>query len=141
MSHWGTATWFSLCDGTNGAGAGYGCPCDDDEHHIAYAPAPQTNCIISYGYGCNGYLNDHYYCDTVWIYSDCSSTWLNTSVRTCPCFDLPPNHSGECQYTCWVESNDCSPTWAYKLADLTTASFMALGFSLGVGIIYVEVND
>jgi hypothetical protein len=140
MSNFGTATWYSSCNGSNGAGAYYGCPCDDSEYHVAYAPAPQTGCTTSNGYGCYGYLSNFDYCDNLWIYSDCSSTWLNTSVRDCPCFN-GPECSADCQCRCWEQTNDCRPTYAYTMVDLTTTAFMALGFQLSVGRVGVTVND
>lgn len=140
MSNFGTVTWYSLCDGSNGAGASYGCPCDDNANHIAYAPAPQTGCTISNGYGCYGYLNSRNYCDYIWIYSACTATGINPSVRDCPCYNNPPN-CNSCQCVCWAQTNDCSPTYAYTMADLTTYAFMYLGFQLSVGRVGVTVYD
>ena len=116
-------------------------PCDDTLNHVAYAPAPQTGCTTSNGYGCNGYLNSRNYCDGIAIYSACSLTTIYPSVRDCPCFNDPSSGCYSCQCICWMQSNDCSPTYAYTLADLTTHAFMALGFQLSKGRVGVTVYD
>lgn len=147
MSHFGTATYYNLCTHgagcggatCGGAGEGFGCGCDDNANHVAYAPTPQTGCTSANGYGCNGYLNTRNYCDNLGIYSDCVNTWINPSVRDCPCFNAPGHSS--CQYACWMQSNDCLPTYASTLVDLTTYAWVYLGFSTSVGRVGVTVYD
>ena len=139
VSYVGTATWYDLCDGTNGAGAAYGCPCDDDSYPVAYAPAPQSGYTTSNGYGCNGTWDSKQHYQRIYIFANCTLMGMTPSVRDCPCYNTPSDPTN-CQAACWRQSNDCAPTWAYTIADLTRAAFMALGFPLSVGRIKVGVT-
>lgn len=127
----GQVTWYDLCDEINNPGAGgdYDCPCDNGSYHVAYAPIPTTNCNTAHGYGCNGYLPNHDFCDLIAVQSPCTDLFVWLSIRDCPCFNLPPDHSGDCQYTCWMQSNDCEASYGHTLADLTETAFMALGYN------------
>jgi len=98
----------------------------------------ESGCTPTKGYGCDGYLPNHDYCDQIAIFPQCSDTFLFASVRDCPCFNLPSDPNN-CQASCWETSNDCSPTLGLTLADLTPAAFMALGFPLSTGRVWALV--
>ena len=132
-SYLGNATWYSLCDGTNGAGAAYGCPCDDDLYHVAYPNMPQTNC----DHDC-WTMPTHDYCDVI-AYSYWCKLWVCTwiHITDCACFNL--GGGGSCTETCGYASTDCA-SFTPPLIDLTRAAFKASGAPLSAGRIPIRLH-
>lgn len=127
--HYGSATWYDLCNGSNGAGSSYGCPCDDDEYHVAYSHLSQTSCF----HDCTTGLSNLSYCQYVSMYSYCNSNSIQPQIRDCACFN---GCGGSCTSCCGTSGNDCGGL-SPLLVDLTTTSFQGLGYSLGTGVVSI----
>lgn len=129
-SYLGAATWYSLCDGTNGAGASFGCACDDSLNHIAYPHLNQTGCAND----CYA-LPNHSYCQWIDVQYVCGYC-VSLRITDCPCFN--GCGSSSCMSCCSHYSNPCQSV-SPPIADLTRTAFQSLGGNLNDGIIPVRL--
>ena len=117
-TYYGNATYYTLCNGSNGAGASFGCPCDNNALHAAYPNCPQTGC----DHQCRPMVAKQY-CQTVRVKYDCpGGREITVSIRDCACFNLPGQG---CTSGCSKTSAGCKQV-APALIDLTEAAFRAL---------------
>jgi hypothetical protein len=123
--YYGNATYYNLCNGFNGAGAYFGCACNNNALHTAYPHCPETGCY----HHCISMLSKPY-CSTVIVTYDCpGGQQITVSVRDCACFNLPGQG---CTATCGYYSIGCKQV-APPLLDLTEAAFQATGAPLWLG--------
>jgi hypothetical protein len=130
MPSWysGHVTYYILCNGSNGACAGYGYPCSDSQWHCAWPNLSTTGCYFN----CGSPVKQ---CgDTVYMMGSCEGFGAYVQIRDCcPCSAQEPcSTQPRCAEGWWT--NHLTP-----LADVTSATFIGLGGDLAWGRLPIEL--
>ncbi len=119
----GNASWYNLCNGSNGACSSYGYPCNNNHNHVAW-PKIGTGCNRVCGpnpsLGCGSWItiNHGHYCS--------GGSSISAQVRDCCSCD-----EAGCELNCRcngqvVQNED----YDKPVVDCTTSLFIALGGDL-----------
>jgi hypothetical protein len=119
----GHATWYSLCNGSNGACADFGYPCDSNKMHAAWPHLPQTECYLYCSYvgpvSCG---------DQVWVTDECPGGYIGSvEIRDCCTCNGPGGCDGlsQCDSHIWSRGD--------VIIDLTPYAFLCIHGNLGDG--------
>lgn len=130
--HFGNASYYELCNGSNGVGAYYGCPCNNNARHIAY---PKLSNHPTCDFDCYSMVAKAV-CSSVDIEYRCpGGQRITVSIRDCPCFN---GCGGGCTSCCGLYSLGCQQV-SPPIADLTRKAYLDTGASLALGRIPIRL--
>lgn len=126
----GNASWYNLCNGSNGACAAFGYPCNNNYYHVAWPRLSSTgcyrNCAPNPTLVCGDIISTEYLCGvTQWAgVRDC-----------CTCDEAGCSLIPRCDGELFMVSGYDRPA-----IDCTVALFLAMGGDLADGRIPVRVT-
>lgn len=128
---YGNASYYTSCNGSNGACAGLGCACDRRKTQLAWAHETDTGCNFTCapipGVSC---------CTLIGVYDPCTGNGYYGKVTDC-CTCSP----GGCNLpTCCNGNCGTDPNYNKPIADLTDSFFYYLHGSFTDGRIKVQIT-